>query len=50
MAIHPKNPIGVKCRRHEISLKCHRHVISIEMKIASNTNAVGVACLFNTLL
>jgi hypothetical protein len=26
-----ENPMGVKCRRHEISLKCHRHAISIAM-------------------
>jgi hypothetical protein len=28
-AILLKNPIGVKCHRHEIYLKCRRHVISI---------------------
>ncbi len=27
----PSNPVGVKCRRHEIYLKCRRHVISIDM-------------------
>jgi hypothetical protein len=47
-AINSENPIGVKCRRHEIYLKCHRHEISIEMEIASKTNAVGVACLLNS--
>jgi hypothetical protein len=48
MAINHKNPIGVKCRRHEISLKCRRHAISIDLIVTTNTNAVGVACLLNS--
>jgi hypothetical protein len=39
--------MGVKCHGHAIFLKCHRHEISIEIKIASKTNAIGVACLLN---
>ncbi|VTP93554.1 Uncharacterised protein [Sphingobacterium daejeonense] len=46
--MNTKNPIGVKCRRHEMFLKCRKHEISIEMKITPNTSTVGVACLLNS--